>query len=169
MTSRISFFPLIVLTTLLLPVWLMGCPAGSINTDDDDDNDSGASDDDAVDDDAVDDDAADDDAGDDDTAEDCTVAVGPPDVQIELSGSCHGDQGECVGGFNPENPQGSCGAGMTCCVDTDQCEVTMGFECAAASDDCEGEPPMGMPEFPQVGCPPETPYCCVEMGEEPPQ
>jgi hypothetical protein len=62
------------------------------------------------------------------------------------------------------DPQGSCASeAEVCCVDTDQCVGAMGFTCEAASDDCAGDPPMG-DEFPMIGCPPATPYCCIQMG-----
>ncbi len=132
------------------------------------DDDAADDDDDATDDDATDDDAADDDtAGDDDTApEACTVSVGVPDPVWVLSGTCHANPEDCDGGsYGMGDPAGTCAAGLTCCIDTDQCVNAMGFTCVANQEDCPGEPPeAGM--FPQFGCPPNTPVCCT--GEEAP-
>ena len=93
----------------------------------------------------------------------CTVSVGPPEDTIDLSGTCLSDPADCDGGYDMMNQAGTCDSSQTCCVDTDQCETAMGATCAASSDDCEGDPPMG-DEFPQMGCPPSTPFCCVGAG-----
>jgi len=129
---------------------------------DDDAGDDDAGDDDAGDDDAGDDDGGDDDGGDDDTAGsgDCTVLMGESAL---LSGHCEADPASCTGGFFPQDQSGTCTGGMTCCIDPDQCETTLMTVCVATSEECEGEPPNGN-EFPQFGCPPPTPYCCVTGG-----
>jgi hypothetical protein len=41
--------------------------------------------------------------------------------------------------------------------------AAIGGTCAAASDDCAGTPPMG-DSFPMIGCPSDTPFCCLPMG-----
>jgi len=90
----------------------------------------------------------------------CTTNLGP----TEITGTCSTDSTGCEGGLSQMDPQGSCETeAEVCCVDTDQCIGAMGFTCEVASDDCEGTPPMG-DEFPMIGCPPETPYCCIQMG-----
>ena len=177
-------FPLFRYLQLFLLIALPGVLVAACNEsgtggadDDDDVGDDDASDDDVGDDDASgdddmwadDDDAADDDAADDDAADDdddaagdaCTVEVGPPGMEIPLSGTCGANAENCEGGYFDEDPTGSCGGGMTCCIDTDQCETVMMSTCAATEDECEGEPPPGAPGFPELGCPPNTPFCCV--------
>ncbi len=156
------------LLVLLVPLWLFtGCPAETTLDDDD------AADDDASDDDmwADDDDAADDDdvADDDDDAaagDPCVATVGPPEMPIDLDGTCAEDDAACEGGFDPGFPEGSCASGLTCCIHTDQCETVMMGTCAASDDECEGEPPEGAPGFPPFGCPESTPICCIP---EPPR
>jgi hypothetical protein len=90
----------------------------------------------------------------------CTVSVGPPQNPWDLEGTCESGPEECEAGFFEMEPSGDCEDMLTCCILPDQCQEIMGFECAAASDDCEGQPPMG-DEFPMFGCPSDTPYCCV--------
>jgi len=151
---------------LLVPIWLTTACAGESTGDDDT-----AADDDAVDDDDMwsDDDAADDDAADDDDAapgDACTTTFGPPEMPVDLDGTCAEDEGECEGGFDPMNSAGSCASGLTCCVHADQCEAVLMGTCAASEDDCEGEPPPEAPGFPTLGCPETTPVCCLP---EPPR
>ncbi len=151
------------------------CPGGGLVTDDDasgdDDTGSAGDDDDMWTDDDDDDDTGDDDddTGDDDdtaTGDPCTVSFGPPEMPIDLTGVCEESPDHCLGGFDPQDSAGTCDGGMTCCVDTDQCEDALMGSCAAVEDDCDGEPPPGAPGFPQLGCPSATPYCCLP---EPPQ
>jgi len=156
---------------LLLPAMLVtACPEG-----DDDDSSSAGDDDDVTagddDDAAADDDddlwADDDDAvGDDDAAagDACTVQFGPPEDPFDLTGTCEENAEACEGGSDPMNPSGSCSGGLTCCVDTDQCETVAMGSCAATQDECEGEPPEGAPGFPELGCPQATPICCLPAG-----
>ncbi len=150
--------PLSALSLLLV----IGCPGGALITDDDatGDDDMWTDDDDTADDDDI---GEDDDSGDDDAADGdpCTTSFGPPEMPIEVTGTCGQSPDLCEGGFDPQNGAGTCAAGLTCCVDTDQCETAIEGTCAATEDECEGEPPPGAPGFPQLGCPPAVPFCCV--------
>lgn len=142
------------------------CPGGELVGDDDvtDGDDDASGDDDMWTDDDDDDTGGDDDTGDDDddaVGDPCSVSFGPPEMPVDLTGSCGANPDQCEGGFDPQNGAGTCATGLTCCVDTDQCEAALAGTCAATEDDCEGEPPPGAPGFPQVGCPSEVPYCCI--------
>ncbi len=164
------------LLSMLLTVPLLmftACTEGGSGDDDDaaaDDDDAG--DDDAGDDDmwADDDDAADDDAaGDDDDAasgDPCSVSFGPPEMPVDLSGTCEEEPGDCDGGYDPMDSQGSCASGLTCCIHDDQCETALGGTCVVSDDDCESEVPPGAPGFPVLGCSQDAPVCCLP---EPPQ
>ncbi len=171
MTTRALPRYLRLLTLLALPAFLVtACDDSGTGGNDDDDTTSG-DDDDAGDDDmwADDDDAADDDTADDDDAaagDACTVVVGPEGMTIELTGTCGEDPAGCDGGYDMMNPTGSCEGGLTCCIHDDQCETAMMGTCAETEDECEGEPPPDAPGFPMMGCPSETPVCCIP---EPPR
>lgn len=148
----------LTLAGLFIAALVTGCPD---ENDDDSAADDDASDDDASDDDIWDDDASDDDGGDDDaTGDACTVSFGPPEMPLVINGTCQPDPGMCDGGFDFMNPAGTCTAGMTCCIHTDQCETVLMGTCAVSGDDCEEEPPP-QGEFPPLGCPPNTPICCL--------
>ncbi len=156
--SRILFF--------LLAMAAAGCsddPPGNFDGGTDADTDSDAdtdADSDSDSDSDTDSDTDSDSDSDSDSDIPCTVTVGPPQGGTEVDGTCESGPEDCEGGFFETNPGGDCEDMLTCCILPDQCEDTLGFECAAASDDCDGQPPMG-DEFPMFGCPEDTPYCCV--------
>ena len=158
--------PLQPLLLLLVPIWLVAACADETTGDDDTVADDDVTDDDDM---WADDDVADDDVADDDDASSgdaCSVTFGPPEMPMDLSGTCAEDEGACEGGFDPMNSAGSCASGLTCCVHTDQCETVLMGNCAGSDDECVGEPPEGAPGFPMVGCPQDTPVCCLP---EPPR
>jgi hypothetical protein len=87
----------------------------------------------------------------------CTVTMGG---QKTLKGMCQDNVTACEGGTFGNNPAGSCAGDEICCIGIDQCVEGLKSSCAATAGDCEGSPPGN--RWPEVGCPSDTPVCCVK-------
>ena len=85
-----------------------------------------------------------------DTDVDCTTTVF---TVVTVNGTCAPTGTDCEGGSNTTTPQGTCGTGFICCINTDACDQITFMDLA-----CQAEPCSGIGG--QMGCPNHG-YCCV--------
>ncbi len=79
---------------------------------------------------------------------------------LMLEGTCAATEGECTAGVSPDDAQGSCNSGLTCCLAEDACELGGSGMTNCQDTECEGI----LPGF-QGGCP-DNGWCCGDLGDQ---
>ncbi len=78
---------------------------------------------------------------------------------VTLEGICAASESECTAGTSPDNAQGDCNSGLTCCLTEDACLLAGSGMTVCQDTECEGS----LPGF-QAGCP-DNGWCCVDLGD----
>ncbi len=79
---------------------------------------------------------------------------------VTLEGECAASESDCTAGTSPDDAQGDCNSGLTCCLTEDACALGGSGMTACQDTECEGM----YPGF-QGGCP-DNGWCCADLGDQ---